>query len=198
MECYKADARITELEAQLIAANEMIADLRDFAYNRAPTMAAEAADMQTEELRKELAEANAVKIKAFDAKRIAEDEHLKVCAELDEANARAEAAEKVARAAVAWKTYYGDDEDRQIETWLAFLNALAEYRAAPAQPSRPPHTHYCQHCAGRWECEEADCQRGAVSGCTSALAEPTPITPTPAMLDAKKFVDEYDAGRRED
>jgi len=45
----EADARIRELEAQL-------ADLKDFAYNRAPKIAAEQADRQTAELRAQLAE----------------------------------------------------------------------------------------------------------------------------------------------
>src|SRR5689334_6493708 len=55
----KAQKRIRELKTQLSAANQAIADLRDLAYNRAPKIAAEQADKQAEELRAQLAEANA-------------------------------------------------------------------------------------------------------------------------------------------
>lgn len=84
MECYKADARIRELEAeserrrilleksdarvtrlsgrveelegQLAAKEATIADLRDLAYNRAPKMAADELQRQKEEYEARLAE----------------------------------------------------------------------------------------------------------------------------------------------
>ena len=33
---------------------------------------------------------------------------------------------------------------------------------------RQPHTHYCQHCAGRWDCDDANCEAPEVRGCPDA------------------------------
>jgi hypothetical protein len=49
-------------------------------------------------------------------------------------------------------------------------------QAALTTALRPPHTHYCRHCATRWECKDSNCQAGEVKGCVpevDVIAPPT-------------------------
>ena len=82
------------------------------------------------------------------------------------------------------------NRDERTPTWIWLGddgNAVAQAALRPEQPE--PHTHYCQEHADRWECKDDNCERGEVSGCPEQSAD---ATPTPAMLDAKKVVDNYE------
>jgi hypothetical protein len=186
--------------------------------------------------------------KAQNAMRAAEELQLVTAAELDEAIARAEAAEDKMRRAdfqieqfrkdwqarvdyvfeLEWKIEklrtaleevewepggngwlqcpwcggYGDGRARERghKPDCARQSALAPM---PAEPNRPPHTHYCQHCAGRWDCQDGKCQGGDLKGCVPEVdvVAPAPAEPTPVWTmerdgwrageDAKRAVDEY-------
>lgn len=59
VDAVRLQKRVQELEAQLAAKEQTIADLRDLAYERAPKIAAEELRRQKEEYEAQLAEANA-------------------------------------------------------------------------------------------------------------------------------------------
>lgn len=119
------DIRIRELEAQLAEANQTIADLRDFAYNRAPKIAAEEADRQKAELEAQLAEANALTV----TQRGIIIEHEKAAVRImDEYNAaetkwtaRASRLEAALRAYPEW---VDDDDPQAVGTMQRFVTCL--------------------------------------------------------------------------
>jgi hypothetical protein len=90
------------------------------------------------------------------------------------------------------------DEHEAAHVSLIIFENAARAALAPEPASRPPHTHYCQQHADRWDCKDVNCESGEVRGCPEPAEPPAPMSPSPAMLDAKKLVDEYEQGRELD
>src|SRR5262245_8093606 len=84
-------------------------------------------------------------------------------AEADAARLRAALAEYADAA-----NWYVDRESGPAHWGWLGGDPTAFAQLALSHDARQPHTHYCQHCAGRWDCDDANCEAPEVRGCPDA------------------------------
>jgi hypothetical protein len=176
-----AQARIRELEAQL-------ADLRDFAYNRAPKLASEECNSQKEELRAQLADANARAGGLREALEMVEwvhDAYQNMCCPWCSNDQEEDGGHKpdcARQAALAPTPTEPTPEAGALDTAMAELCArLRDHFEAAGHPACPDPE--CDYIAYENTDHAPNCAYVKyVQAQNRAIAEPTQVSPTPAIV----------------